>query len=459
MKKKVAVVLLAAVVTVTGLSFSGCDKGSTKEKVDLSGYEFTWATLWDWNNYPDAGESDYGDKRTAWYEQVEKDYNCTIKKVEINAETFFDQVNKAIMAGQKFADFIEVDYSRYQVLKKTGSLMALNTIEGFDPAQEKFFASHRNAYTYEGNAYGVQFEYPQQSSGSFLYYNKTMLENEKCEDPYDLVKSNNWTFAKFQEICKKVTKSLSGGAVDQWGLTTVDWHANNFEKPMIFANGGTMIAKNNEGKYQFSLLSKQAQNALNYLYQLETTDAVLMPSGKDPIAAFYSGEVAFYSGGADNFQSINKNFKEDQEWGIVPLPIGPDADDFIVSDTQLRSWVMLDNNTQDAKNAAVVFDALSEPLYGSVSEDAQAYYDGMLNNTFNGNEQALEMYRLCAEKVVADESWGMSGGDVLGESIYACVRSSEFTPQSAMQTIEGVVNGYIEGFFYTSETEEGVASE
>ena len=120
---------------------------------------------------------------------------------------------------------------------------------------------------------------------------------------------------------------------------------------------------------------------------------------------------------------------------------------------------MLDNNTQDAKNAAVVFDALSEPLYGSVSEDAQAYYDGMLNNTFNGNEQALEMYRLCAEKVVADESWGMSGGDVLGESIYACVRSSEFTPQSAMQTIEGVVNGYIEGFFYTSETEEGVASE
>ena len=220
-----------------------------------------------------------------------------------------------------------------------------------------------------------------------------------------------------------------------------------------------MIAKNNEGKYQFSLLSKQAQNALNYLYQLETTDAVLMPSGKDPIAAFYSGEVAFYSGGADNFQSINKNFKEDQEWGIVPLPIGPDADDFIVSDTQLRSWVMLDNNTQDAKNAAVVFDALSEPLYGSVSEDAQAYYDGMLNNTFNGNEQALEMYRLCAEKVVADESWGMSGGDVLGESIYACVRSSEFTPQSAMQTIEGVVNGYIEGFFYTSETEEGVASE
>ena len=74
MKKKVAVVLLAAVVTVTGLSFSGCDKGSTKEKVDLSGYEFTWATLWDWNNYPEAGESDYGDKRTAWYEQVQKPF-------------------------------------------------------------------------------------------------------------------------------------------------------------------------------------------------------------------------------------------------------------------------------------------------------------------------------------------------------------------------------------------------
>ena len=47
MKKKMAAVFLAAVVAATGLSFSGCDKGNTKEKVDLSGYEFTWATLWD----------------------------------------------------------------------------------------------------------------------------------------------------------------------------------------------------------------------------------------------------------------------------------------------------------------------------------------------------------------------------------------------------------------------------
>lgn len=457
MKRLLATLSAALVVAGAACGLGGCgDKGgsesqSSKPKVDLEGYEFTWATLWDWNNYPEAGASDYGDKRTAWYDQVQKDYNCTIKKVELNADTFYDQVNKAIMAGEKFADFIEVDYSRYQVLRKTDSLMDLSSIEGFDTAQEKFFKTHTDAYTEDGKVYGLQYQYSNRAAGNFLFYNKTLLNSEGCEDPYELVKSNQWTFAKFEEICKKVTKSTTGGAIDQWGLSVVDWHANNFEKPMIFANGGSIIAKDSEGKWTYNLLSTQSQNALNYLYQLEAVDQVLVPAdkqGKDATQNFYEGDALFYCGTYDNFASINDNFPEGQEWSIVPLPIGPDADDFINMDTQLRSWVMLGNNVNDASKAATVFDAISEPLYGSVEQDAEEYYNGQLYNVFNGSEEALEMFRLCTEKVVPESSWGMSGSDTIGEAIYSCTRSNAFTPQSAMETISGVITGYIESFFY-----------
>ena len=67
---------------------------------------------------------------------------------------------------------------------------------------------------------------------------------------------------------------------------------------------------------------------------------------------------------------------------------------------------------------------------------------------FNGSEEALEMFRLCTEKVVPESSWGMSGSDTIGEAIYSCTRSNAFTPQSAMETISGVITGYIESFFY-----------
>ena len=457
------VLLAASIVGMSGCSkeegetsTGGASTGGTestastpeKEVVDLDGYTFTWATLWEWWNYPEAGKSDYGDARTALYDEVQSKYNCKIEKVALAPDTFLDQINTAVMSGDKFADFIEVDYQRYQTLNRSKSLMALNTIEGFDVNQEKFFKSHTDAYTKDDNVYGVQYQYSQRAYGSFLFYNKTLLANEGLEDPYDLVKADNWNFTKFQEICKALTTSKSGGEIDQWGVAAVDWHANNFEKPMLFANGAAMIRENSEGRLSFGLLDTNAQNALNYLHELEYVDGAMVPSDKDMVGTFNAAQCGFFSGSPDHFEALNANFKEGYEWSIVPLPKGPDAEDYNLMSVSFNSWVMLKNNTADAKKAAIVFDAISEPLFGTVEEDEAAYFEGLLYNTFGGDERTVEMLKLCAEKAVADRSWGMTGGDQIGAAIYACVRDTEYTSQAAMESIAGVINGYIDGFFY-----------
>ena len=421
---------------------------TAKEVVDLGGYTFTWATLWEWYNYPEAGKSDYGDARRALYDEVQEKYKCKIEKVAIAADTFFDQVNTAVMSGDKFADFIEVDYQRYQVLNRTKSLMDLKTIEGFDVNQEKFFKNHTDAYTNGNSVYGVQYQLAQRAYGSFMFYNKTLLKNEGLEDPYELVKADNWTFAKFQELCKALTTSKSGGEIDQWGVGVVDWHANNFEKPMIFANGGSIIRENSEGKLSFGLLDTAAQNALNYLHQLEYVDSVLVPADRDMVGTFNAAQAGFFVGSVDHFEALNANFKEGYEWSLVPLPKGPDASDYQQMSVSSNNWVMLKNNTADAKKAAIVFDAISEPIHGSLAADEDAYFEGLLYNTFGGDEHTVEMMKLCADKTVVDRSWGMSGADQIGAAIYACVRDTEYTPQAAMESISGVINGYIEGFFY-----------
>ena len=45
--------------------------------MDLGGYEFTWATIWSWANYPEPGATEYGDRRLESYEKIEKQYNCS----------------------------------------------------------------------------------------------------------------------------------------------------------------------------------------------------------------------------------------------------------------------------------------------------------------------------------------------------------------------------------------------
>ena len=465
--KQVFLCATALCLAVAPLSGCGSDEtasgGGTAERevVDLGGYEFTWATPWEWNNYPEAGSSDYGDRRLELYEQVEEDYHCTITKIEVNPDTFFDSVNKAAMAGDKFADFIEMDLTRYQTLMKTESLKALSDIEGFDVTQAKFFPETTAAYQRDGKTYGVQFEYQQKSSGSLVFFNKNLLENNNLESPYDLVANDQWTFAKFQEMCKALTKDTDGNnELDQWGVATIDWHANNFEKPFVFANGGSVIKQDDEGKWKFAMLDAPALEALNFLYQLESVDKSLKPAPTSNdtsanIADFNGGKVGFWVSALEMIDAINANIED--EFGIVPLPKGPSATDYVQSDTQVRAWTMLTTN-KDFEKASIVMNAISDPVTGSAEGDEELYYEELLANKLNGDEQALEMVKLASEKMVADYYCGVPGMDVMGTAIYSCVRDGSMTPQAAMTAISGVIQGYIEGFFYGPAEGEATSS-
>lgn len=465
-RRIISFVTILIIIVSLLLVISGCTQKHTAKKaaVDLGGYKFTWATMWEWNNYPEAGASDYGDKRLELYKKIEKEYNCKIEKITVNPETFFDQVNKAVMAGDKFADFVEVDFGRYQVLHSSNSLQALNKIEGFDTVQEKYFDSISKAYTDSKNdTYGLQYQLPHLvtgGTGTMVFFNKDMLAKNNLESPYDLVKNKKWNFDEFAKMVKALTKDTNGdNEIDQWGMGTIDWHFNSLEKPLIFANGGSVIRKNSDDKWQFDLLSPQAQQALNFISQLEIKDKVLAPqsttsSPSDSIDYFTSGKVGFYFTTSEMIDRINKNFKG--SWGCVPIPIGPSAKDYTQAEISLRAWVMLVTN-KEAKNAATVFDAISEPVTGSVKSDEDLFYDNFLNNMLNGDKDALTMLKLATSKMVPDNLWGCTAATTpLNTALQACLRDGGMTPKAAMEAVAPVVQGYIEGFFYPTEQTSSV---
>ena len=389
---------------------------------DLGGYEFTWATIWSWANYPEPGATEYGDRRLESYERIQKQYNCTINHTTLNAVTFSSDLGQAIAAGSKYYDFFQVDYSRYMNIRD--DLMPLNQLEGLDIDNPKFLKSITDIYTGDdGNVYGVGYDYQKAPYGYFLVYNKTLLDTYGQPDPYDLVKSNNWTFDTFAEICRNLTKGVTGGAITQWGFSGVDWNSLSVEMPFIFANGGREIKKDKDGLWKFAMLDSDTQNALNYLHQLIYVDKTFVgSSGSDLYAGFNEfckGNAGFFISTLEyvyGFDSEDSKLKEGMEWGLVPIPIGPDAGgEYQLSENGSLAWVMMkvnpcgDKNSPDYNKAAIILNAIADPVYENVQKDHDAFFKMFKTTKLTNSDKKLEMLELCANHVVSNEGWGVPG--------------------------------------------------
>lgn len=424
---------------------------------DLGGYEFTWGTIWNWANYPEEGATAYGDRRLESYNRVMQQYNCDIQHTTINAVSFSSELGRSIASGDKYYDFFQVDFSRYQATWE--DLMPLNTLDAINIEDDKWIDSVTKMYTgVDGNVYGLGYDYQRMPFGYMMVYNKTLLQAFNQPDPYELVKNNQWNFETFAQIARNLTKRSTDGKVSQWGLSGIDWNASGVELPFIFANGGRQIKKDAEGMWKFAMLDDDAQYALNYLHQLIAVDGVLHYTAPQQGAYenFADGKVGFFICGTDylyGLDSGNNPLKEGIEWGIVPLPMGPDATEYQSFSTDGLGWAMMKVNP-DADKAAKIFNAIADPVYETVEKDKEAFFRTFKATYLTGSDQKLEMLQKCIDSVIINEAWGVPGmPETIAAAITECVHGSEYTPKVAMETISGTCQWYIDAYFYGVEDE------
>ena len=83
------------------------------------------------------------------------------------------------------------------------------------------FAPTTKACNIDNVQYGVQYK-TQFVDFAAMYYNVNMVTvDNKLEDPYELYLKNEWTFDKFEEYCKKLTKTDASGNITVYGCQLV----------------------------------------------------------------------------------------------------------------------------------------------------------------------------------------------------------------------------------------------
>ena len=385
---------------LSGVSLAGKTGGYFGTDYDLGGATVTIVT-WDGSSIPSQFLE--GGSAAGWIQEAEKLFNCKIVFDGADYTNYAEWCLTRYMAGDSVNDIWQVSnrIGYFGPLAK-GALLPLDEVVGegyFDRlSQEARLTADLLSYKGRRYVFSPSTDIPEDivvpnQLTTVMYYNKTLILNEGLQDPYELYKAGEWTWAEFDRYVKRLTRDTNAdGEVDQYGMTlTLDWLAVKFAR----ANGAVDVKFDENGRAAFGFDDDAAKNAAEQLGRWHLIDKVMHPSW-DQTGAFMGGNVGFLLYPLWQYQSIANNAAF--QFGILPIPMGPNVDRYVYPLQSVGGWALPAN----VKNPEALM-ALLEYLYRG--DDETMYEDA---------DAALSMYASRQDMEVALESALTWEGEVEG---------------------------------------------
>lgn len=441
-------------------SNSNANNGGTSKTddsiVDLDGYEFTLASQFI-QDAPDI-ENIMGSERS--FEEarryVEETYNCkiTVKYFEPTIEN----IRAKVLSGDKIADVIHIPINYLLQSIRAGYVQSLDSVEGIYTDDYRWVDACTNMATYDGVAYGVNFMRPSEVRTCLLYNREILKECGVEEDLEGLVNNKEWTFDKFEEIAKKCTKDTDGdGVVDIWGVYAAIF--NELGISLINSNGGSLV-KVEDGVAKENFNSEEAVTALNYLSKWLNEDKIIANVyGSESRLNFTTQEYAnYFANGECAFMFCEswldtqylKKVAGDLDFGMLPLPMGPDAEDYVSTAYNALVFAIPSTNTDDLDKTVTIMNALAKAVAGEETEDDTAYdYDIMMDYFQKDDMESVDMYKFILSKSYIDLGAGID--TMLSEFSSKCIVDACYknvgTPAAAVESMSGMFQDIIDSVY------------
>lgn len=347
--------------STTPVPGSGTTKGpdETTAPVKLNGYEFILAAAPLDKLIPEKDRSELDNRKLEAYEKIQEEYDFKLSFIPL--ENSMESAISAVMAGDKIGDFIMIRHSDFFPLSVSGYLIpmdgdklksaGLDVTDATKWSQEYTQMSYFNGYTWALSTNGEFFPF---TFGYQMAFNDTITKQAGYDKEaiYNLVKQGKWTWDVFLSICRDVTKDTDGdGTLDQFGNTSWTFGAE------ILTNQTNPIYRDNTGKWVCDFTDTNVIEGLTFLRDSQQANVVKSAVTKngDLRKQFTNGHAAFvtvYYG-----HLIETIFKDSMvEYGLVPLPKGPNAKTYVHIVPDLDAWVMLTTN-QDYEKSIIAMNA------------------------------------------------------------------------------------------------------
>jgi len=254
------------------------------------------------------------------------------------------------------------------------------------PEHNSFFGE---VYGFESGWMGGPDKFFQETQS--VYWNKELFARENLPDLYELYESGQWTWENFKDIAVKATADTDGdGEIDQWGFTTRGTPTDpGTIEYFIYMNGGEPV-RFEDGRLLFTMNEPAAIEALEFVRELVDLGVYLDYGIWGP---WQDGNIAMNINIPSELYGTHENHFINQvnfEFGYVPLPKGPRAEDHIAVN-RLTCFGVLPLTAKNPKGLIALYHDLYEFTSYQEPFTLGPVYNGRAMNARSANRVA-DMY-------------------------------------------------------------------
>lgn len=275
-------------------------------------------------------------------EEAEELFNC---KIEFMQSRDIPGINfNRLLAGESTYDlwFTQSRIGYYQIVGN-GAANPMGDIlpSAYYDSLAQYEKDSIELLGFYGKTYGIgktHFGSGQWNAGGIvMFYNKTLLEEQGVEDPYELYRDDEWTWDVAVDMLQSLTKDLDGdGVTDIYGTTAP------YPYSFIISNGGSVTKEDETGHINF---------ALDYPESIEALEAYADWYSRGIVGGDFMSRTAAFSHG---FLNAGSNyFAMEDDWGVVPFPRGPQEEQYYYPEWSPETTVIPVNAKQPEGLAAL----------------------------------------------------------------------------------------------------------
>ena len=333
------------------------DKSWLTEGFSFDGQHFIIGNPGAWG--PVRGNSQVDDLFLDQIQMVENTYNCTVEFKEFPSSGYHDMLSSSALGGTYVGDIMyAMSYNVVPGYARAGLVHSPDDFSVFNYEEDKWNKGLVNFLTWKDKNYAFStwvFE-GYNDMGAGVFFNKDMLEANSLTSPYEYYNNDTWTWDAMIELATALTQDTDGdGENDQWGIAI-----ENDYYSFLFANGARLLKQDDSGKWQYTLNSNEANEALTYFFSVSKSGVNAPWIGDNDssrVNRFIEGTVGMIV--SEIWRSGDFNKKMDDDFGWVPFPKGPSADTYQLR-RQSTSCYVIPKPVEKPEKVMQMFDLITD---------------------------------------------------------------------------------------------------
>ncbi len=343
---------------------------------------------------------------------VDIQYQIADNNGDNGLSAIYPNVQQMAMTGDNLYQMILTHCIQVTAVMATdGLLLDLNTVNSIDFDNEWWNHTANENLEVNGKQFYAISDYVIPEMYVVLF-NKSMIDENKLESPYDLVHEGKWTIDKMLELSEAVLLDNGDGVWDVNDTYGFGAPSDHMLTAFSYSCGLTLVEKDEDGFFSFAFNSPKVYDVVDKLQLLfESPSTYHYNWAADMGLNGYSAEDALNIGtgralfALDQIAMLYRWRNSEVDFGILPYPKFDENQEEYYS----LDWAGLTCVPAVAEDHEMIGEVME--LYGCLSSEEvlPAFYDIMLGEKLSRDPESREMLEIIFDGSVFDAGMNYFG--------------------------------------------------